>query len=112
MEPAFNYVLFWCLYVSAGLGFFGLVWWLTRSSSIKFFNYSIRAVMAAIVFTPWPANIHGDTLAPAIMVLTLDLITMSENAVARAAVPLILAIIVSELLAIGLYWKNRRAFSK
>ncbi|MDB3992644.1 hypothetical protein N9478_04020 [Gammaproteobacteria bacterium] len=68
--------------------------------------------MAAVIFTPWPANIYGDTLAPALMVLVLDLITIGGDSVARAAVPLLLTIIISELIAIGLFWKNRRRVAK
>ena len=107
-----NYFLLWCLYIVAGLSFYISLWWLTRSSAIKLLNYSVRGIMAAVIFTPWSANIYGDTLAPALMVLVLDLITIGENSAARAAVPLILAIIIAELIAIGLCWKNRRRVAK
>ena len=107
-----SYFLLWCLYIVAGLSFYSFLWWLTRSRSIKFLNYSVRGIMAAVIFTPWPANIYGDTLAPALMVFVLDLITIGGDSVARAAVPLLLTIIISELIAIGLFWKNRRRVAK
>ena len=107
-----NYVLLWCVYILAGLSFYSFLWWLTRSRSIKFLNYSVRGIMAAVIFTPWPANIYGDTLAPALMVFVLDLITIGEKSATRAAVPLLLTIIISELIAIGLFWKNRRRVAK
>ena len=112
MESDSTYILLWCLYILAGLGFYSLLWWLTRSGSVKMFNYSMRGIMAAIIFTPWSANIHGDTLAPALMVLVLDFITIGDSSVVRAAVPLSLAVIFGELIAIGLCWKNRRQVEK
>ena len=107
-----SYFLLWCLYFVAGLSFYGFLWWLTRSSSIKLLNYSVRGIMAAVIFTPWPANIYGDTLAPALMVFVLDLITIGEKSATRAAVPLLLAVIIAELIVIGLWWKNRRRVAK
>ena len=112
MEGDSSYILLWSLYILASLAFYSLLWWLTRSGLANMLNYSIRGIMAAIIFTPWSANIHGDTLAPALMVLVLDLITIGENSVARAAVPLSLTIISGELIAIGLCWKNRRQVEK
>ena len=107
-----NYFLLWCLYIVAGLSFYSFLWWLTRSSSIKLLNYSVRGIMAAAIFTPWPANIYGDTLAPALMVIVLDLITIGEKSATRAAVPLLLAVIIAELIVIGLWWKSRRRVAK
>ena len=103
-----NYWLIWVFYIMASTIFYGFVWRLTQPYIVKWSIYSLRAITAAIIFTPWPANIQGDTLAPALMVLVLDSITLGGGAVMRAGVPLLLVIIVSELIATGLYWLRKR----
>ena len=103
-----NYWLIWFFYVLASTIFYGFVWRLTRSDIVKWGIYSLRGITAAIIFTPWSANIQGDTLAPALMVLVLDSITSGGEAVTRAGVPLVLGIIVAELIATALYWLRKR----
>ena len=98
-----NFWLIWFVYIIASAIFYGFVWRLTRSNMVKWSIYSLRAITAAIIFTPWSANIQGDTLAPAVMVLVLDSITLGGEAVTRAGVPLVLVIIVAQVIATGLY---------
>ena len=64
--------------------------------------------MLALVFTPWYANIEGSSLAPALMVVALDAITIGVSAAPRALVPLVLALIAAEFLATILYFVERR----
>ena len=64
----------------------------------------MRAVIAAIIVTPWYANAYGTALAPAWMVVLLDAITIGNDATVRAGIPLIFSIIVAELIATIMYF--------
>ena len=63
----------------------------------------MRAVIAAIIVTPWYANAYGTALAPAWMVVLLDAITIGNDVTVRAGIPLIFSIIVAELIATTIY---------
>ena len=63
----------------------------------------MRAVIAAIIVTPWYANAYGAALAPAWMVVLLDAITIGNDVTVRAGIPLIFSIIVAELIATTIY---------
>ena len=63
----------------------------------------MRAVIAAIIVTPWYANAYGTALAPAWMVVLLDAITIGNDVTVRAGIPLIFSIIVAELIATTMY---------
>ena len=64
----------------------------------------MRAVIAAIIVTPWYANAYGAALAPAWIVILLDAITIGNDAMVRASIPLIFSIIVAELIATIMYF--------
>lgn len=64
----------------------------------------MRAVIAAIIVTPWYANAYGAGLAPAWMVVLLDAITIGNDATVRAGIPLIFSVIVAELIATTMYF--------
>ena len=112
MDIGYNYWLIWFIYVSASVIFYGCLWWLTWSESIRLGNYSFRAITAAIIFTPWYANTQGSELAPALMVFVLDLITINSIALSRAVIPLILAIILAEVVAIVIFLSKRKRVKK
>ena len=103
MAAETNYWLIWLIYLAAGAVFYGIFWWLTRFERFKWVSYSLRAVMLALILTPWFANDEGRAMAPALMVMTLDAITIGRDAMGRAASPLLLAIVVAELIATLLY---------
>ena len=109
MEVEANYWLIWIIYLVAGAIFYWGFWLVTDFNKAKWTCYSLRAAAAAVILTPWYANIQGETMAPALMVMTLDLITNGRGAVARSAVPLVLAIIVAEIAVTIFYFiqKNR-----
>ena len=64
----------------------------------------MRAVIAAIIVTPWYANAYGVALAPAWIVILLDAITIGSDATVRAGIPFIFSIIVAELIATTIYF--------
>ncbi len=65
--------------------------------------------MLALIATPWYANVDGTTLAPALMIVALDAITIGLDAAGRALVPLILALIVAEFAATLVYFLSRKS---
>ena len=87
MDVEANYWLIWIIYLLASAIFYWVFWQVTDFDNAKWMSYSLRAVTAAVILTPWYANIQGETMAPALMVMTLDLITNGRGAVARSAVP-------------------------
>ncbi|NKB31681.1 MAG: hypothetical protein GKR91_01105 [Pseudomonadales bacterium] len=103
MDAESNYWLIWLIYLAASAGFYWVFWLLTRFQVAKWSSYSLRAVAAAVILTPWYASAQGETMAPALMVMTLDLITIGTEAAARSAIPLLLAIIAAEIAATLFY---------
>jgi len=108
MEAANNFWLIWLVYLAASAVFYPLFWRLTAFTNRRWLSYSLRATMAALILTPWYANTQGDTLAPALMVTTLDAITIGGDAATRASVPLFLALLLAECVATVMWFLHRR----
>ena len=111
MAAETNYWLIWLVYLAASGIFYTVFWLITRFDKAKWTSYSLRAVAAAVILTPWYANVQGETMAPALMVMTLDLITIGTEAVTRSAIPLLLAIIGAEFVATVFYLIQKRRLS-
>ena len=107
MEAETNYWLIWTVYLAASAVFFPIYWRLTRFGRLRWLSYSARALMAALILTPWYANIQGNTMAPALMVMTLDAITIGTDSATRALVPLLSGMLVAEVIA-TVFWISRR----
>ncbi len=99
MESIANYWLFWSLYLVAACVFFGLFWKLTKFQKAIWSSYSLRAAAAALIFTPWYSSPQDSFMAPALMVATLDAITLGVDEAFRSFVPLILALLFALLVA-------------
>lgn len=93
MDSVGNYLFFWLLYLGAASLFTYLFFRVTRFERAIWRSYSLRAVAIAVIFTPWYSNPQDSGMAPALMVATLDAITVGASASFRSFVPLILAII-------------------
>ncbi len=93
MESIGNYWFFWLLYLASAAVFTVIFWRVTRFQQAIWTSYSLRAVAIAIIFTPWYSNPLDSGMAPALMVATLDAITVGGEAAYRSFVPLILAIL-------------------
>lgn len=112
-----NYWIFWLVYLLAAAVFYGIFWKITGFLKSGWFPYVLRGVTAAVILTPWYTNSQDNLLAPALMVVMLDGITIGAETAVRAAVPLILAILLSLIIA-GLllfankYLKNKQSKSK
>ncbi|HBW83731.1 MAG: hypothetical protein CMD92_07460 [Gammaproteobacteria bacterium] len=108
MAAEFNYYGVWLVYLLASLMFLSAYWRLTSFSRWSALKHFLRCLMIALIFTPWFANSDGDTLAPALMVITLDAITMGFGEVSRALTPLLLSLFVAVLFALILSVRDKR----
>lgn len=99
MEGAYNYGFIWAIYLLASGVFYAVFWRLTGFRHRLWLSYSLRALMAALILTPWYANTQGSGLAPALMITTLDAITINVQAASRALAPLLASLVVAEALA-------------
>ena len=110
MEAETNYWVIWVIYLTVSSLFFAFFWWLTQFQKMLWTAYCLRAVIAAIILTPWNASGFGTALAPAWIIILLDVITIGNDAAVRATIPLILAIICSVILATGVYYINKKYY--
>jgi hypothetical protein len=108
MEAETDYWLIWLVYLGGSGIFYPIFWRYTAFRRARWLSYSLRALMAALILTPWYANTQGETLAPALMVATLDAITIGSEAAIRAGVPLVMALFFAEILATILWFAHRR----
>ena len=99
MDAIGNYWFFWTLYLAAAVVFTAVFWRLTGFQYAIWRSYSLRAVALAVIFTPWYSNPQDSIMAPALMVATLDAITIGGSAAFRSFVPLILAILFALFVA-------------
>jgi hypothetical protein len=108
METESSYWLIWLIYIAAAVLFLNIFWRITRLQGWPWLRFSLRGLMLALIFTPWYANIEGTNLAPALMIVALDAITVGMSAAPRALVPLLLALVAAEVLATILFFAERR----
>jgi hypothetical protein len=110
MESLGNYWLFWGFYLGAGSLFYVVFWKLTRFPRAIWTSFNLRAIAAALIFTPWYSNPEDGFMAPALMVATLDAITLGSDAAVRSFVPLALALISALIVAaMLLFLRQKRA---
>ena len=107
MEGIANYYLIWAVYLLAAAVFMAVFWHMTRFPRARWLAYFLRAILAAIILTPWYAHPEQTVLAPALMVAMLDAITSGGAAAGRALVPLVLALL-AVLFGGGLLFLIRR----
>jgi hypothetical protein len=112
MEIVGNYWLFWSVYLGAATTFYFIFWKVCRFERAIWTSYSLRAVAAAVIFTPWYSNQQDSLMAPALMVVTLDAITIGTDSAFRASVPLALAITFSLVVAGLLSVLSKRKIKK
>ena len=109
MDAETNSWLSWLFYCLACGAFYWVYWKMTRIPRSPWLSYSLRALMLSLMLTPWYANIEGNTLAPALMVLALDIITIGGGAAGRALVPLLTSLMLAEAVATGYYFLQRKS---
>lgn len=114
MDVQTNFLMIWLFYGVAAALFYWIFWQFTSFKRALWISYSVRALMFALIVTPWYANTDGTTMAPALMVMTLDTITIGTSATSRAMVPLLLSLLLAEFVASLLYFvlKSRKKGEK
>ena len=108
MDSIGNYWFFWTLYLGAAVIITGIFWRVTRFERAIWASYSIRAVVIAVVFTPWYSNSQDSVMAPALMVAALDAMTGGIGSAFRSFVPLVLAVLLALLLATAMSFFKKK----
>ena len=108
MDSIGNYWFFWTLYLGAAVIITGIFWRVTRFERAIWASYSIRAVVIAVVFTPWYSNSQDSVMAPALMVAALDAMTGGIESAFRSFVPLVLAVLLALLLATAMSFFKKK----
>ena len=108
MDADSNFWLVWFVYIVAGVIFYFLFWVYIKLISSKLLVFALRGFVAALIFTPWFVNIQGSLMAPALMIVVLDLITIGSGETTRAGVPLFLSVLTIEVVSIGLYFMRKK----
>lgn len=108
-----DYIAAWTAYLIAAVVFSVLAWRVLRKLPWRELAYLLECWLLALLFTPWYV-LDGETiLAPALMVLALDVLTVEPAAGVRALVPLVLALflamIVTGLLSVWHRVRLRKA---
>jgi hypothetical protein len=107
MLNIYGYLTSWGVYLVAGLLCYILFYKATGKIPYKWVANPLRGIMLAVSFTPWYVSPDSDLMAPALMVIALDMITQGGDAFIRAAVPLVLAIGLA--IVLSLIWTIFRA---
>ncbi len=94
MLDIYDYLIGWAVYIAAGTLCFTIFYRATGGLRFKPLANILRAVLLAVMFTPWYISPEEELLAPAIIVMTLDLVTVGGTSFVRALVPLVLAVII------------------
>lgn len=101
MLDIYGYLTSWAIYLAAGTLCYVLFYRATRWIRPKLLANLLRAVIFALIYTPWTVATDQDLMAPAVMVILLDMITVGPDAFVRALVPLVLAMLLAVAVAIG-----------
>ncbi len=104
MEAETNYLGVWFVYLCAGTIFYVVLHRMTQFDRALWWSYTLRALFLALALTPWYANSHSGTFAPALMVVTLDLITAGSESALRAILPLVVSLFGALLISTVLYF--------
>lgn len=97
-----DYLIGWAIYIVAGILCYMIFYRFTGVIRFKPIANSLRAILLALMFTPWYVSPEEDLMAPALMVMMLDLITQGGTTFVRAMVPLSLSLCAAVI--IGLSW--------
>ncbi|MCP5357236.1 MAG: hypothetical protein H7A06_03735 [Pseudomonadales bacterium] len=101
MLDLYDYIAGWAIYLTAGTLCYMIFYRFTGGIKSKPIANTLRAILIALMFTPWYVAPEADLMAPALMVMMLDIITVGTSAFVRAFVPLVLSIAGCVLLALS-----------
>lgn len=95
----YGYLTSWAIYLTAGTLCYVLFYRSTRWIRPKVLANSLRGIMIALIYTPWYVASDQDLMAPAVIVILLDIITLGPDEFVRAFVPLMMAMVLALLVA-------------
>jgi hypothetical protein len=100
MLDIYGYLTSWAVYLIAGTFCYILFYKATGYIRFKPLANVLRAIMLALIYTPWYVAVDQDLMAPAVIVIVLDMITIGGDAFVRGLVPLILAVLACIVIAL------------
>jgi len=95
-----DYLIGWGIYIVAGIICYMIFYRFTGLIKYKLLANCLRALLFAVIFTPWYIAPDQDLMAPALMVIVLDMVTVGGASFVRALVPLTLAMILALFIAL------------
>lgn len=98
MVGIYGYLTSWAIYLIAGTVCYVLFYKATGIIRFKPVANTLRAIMLVLIYTPWYVAADKDLMAPAVIVILLDMITIGGDSFIRAMVPLLLALTGAVLL--------------
>lgn len=108
MVDATNFWIAWAAYCAAAVVYYLVFWRITRFQQRRVLKYCLRAVMLAVIATPWYVSDTGSVMAPALIIVLMDAITISGEAAARAFVPLFLSMVLSLVVVLVILLIRRK----
>lgn len=107
-----DYTSAWVVYSLAGLVLSWLAWTQLRKLRPRELGWLLQCWFLALIYTPWEVEVGGGVKAPALLIVAMDMITVSAESAIRAVIPLVLALmlglVVTALLSIGYRVLRRR----
>ena len=96
----YQYLLAWAVYIISGGVFCLVIWRFTRFINHSGWRDLIRGINLAMIYTPWYVSDARDYVAPATMVVSMDLLLgNTDNGLAAAmAILVCIALMLSLLL--------------
>ena len=101
MLDIYDYLIGWAVYITGGTLCYVIFYKFTGVLRFKPLANSLRAILIAVMFTPWYVAPEENLLAPAVIVMLLDMVTIGGTAFVRAMVPLVLAVIFVLFVALA-----------
>lgn len=106
MEAA-DYRMAWIIYTIAGIVLALLAWRVLYKYVLREVAYVLQCFLLALMFTPAYVLPDQSIMAPALIVLLMDVITISPTEGIRALIPLVLALMAALLVAVLLIIAHR-----
>lgn len=101
MLDIYDYIAGWAIYIGAGALCFVIFYRFTGLIRIKTIANALRALMIALMFTPWYVSPDENLLAPALIVILLDMVTVGGTSFVRALVPLLMTMMLALFLSLA-----------
>ena len=94
-----DYAVAWIIYVLAGAVFGVLAWRVLHRYVPRTLAYFLECMLLALMFTPAYVLPDQGIMAPALMVVALDALTLGPKAAIGALIPLVLALLLALAVA-------------